>query len=351
MTDVVLHTILGMIPGRRFAQNGDRYRPTGSWKSYIKLSPGATEQVDKMIMDPRFGSCEIGGFDIDAAGNRIPTLGNHRYYVKEAEEQNNWWFNKSVGLIKVRESDGQNNNTFYVVYFWAKYNYESLTVFLRRLFEERIQETRQGDHISYRMKVMDINAQSYDKHTRILYTNFNGPPTIRQQNVTNNIIQRFHDDPNRNMKAFLHGPPGTGKTTVASFIKKIIVEMMNQNNQPRYRLVHMFHNFDPSLRGVEIYEHVLCYATQETPVIIVMNEIESSYEKAIANNTVHDGQIAYSDSKTRLNGMLDLISNTKHVITIFTSNTSEDELRAVDEYSSFLRFGRVDEFYEMNEPI
>lgn len=95
---------------------------------------------------------------------------------------------------------------------------------------------------------------------------------------------------------------------------------------------------------MDIHAHVLDYATEHTPVIAVIDEMDIFYEEVYAEKQAFDPRTQYTRNKKTFTELLDAFGSKQHVITIFTTEKSPEELYANENYRSFLRPGRVDCF-------
>jgi SpoVK/Ycf46/Vps4 family AAA+-type ATPase len=140
-------------------------------------------------------------------------------------------------------------------------------------------------------------------------------------------------------KAFVHGPPGTGKSALGLLLAKEFGG-------------HYCHTFDPTTPGDQIDTLFGYYkdSESETPLIIVLEEANLLIEK-IHNRRVEQHikmPIPVRDKTTWCTFLDDLVFY-KNVILILTSNQSKQEIDALDV--AYLRPGRVDLVLEMKEVI
>lgn len=91
---------------------------------------------------------------------------------------------------------------------------------------------------------------------------------------------------------------------------------------------------------MDVYEHILNYASELTPVLVVIHNIEQYYLEVMT--TKHQPQQSYTRNKHSFNEMLDALGSTHYVITLFTTKQNPAELYANEQYRSFMRKGRVD---------
>lgn len=99
--------------------------------------------------------------------------------------------------------------------------------------------------------------------------------------------------------------------------------------------------------GYNIGTMALKHASASSPVIIIINEIDIFYDKVFDEQPTYDPRTQYTKNKLTFNTMLDNLSDTKHVITIYTTEKSYEELQSIERIKSFIRHGRVDFFINM----
>ena len=84
-----------------------------------------------------------------------------------------------------------------------------------------------------------------------------------------------------------------------------------------------------------------------------MNEIDQIYDQVFQTSTRYESRTSHTDSKVSFNNMLDAISRTPYVITVFTTERSPEYFLNFNgsnssyDYRPFFRQGRVDFFIRM----
>jgi hypothetical protein len=137
---------------------------------------------------------------------------------------------------------------------------------------------------------------------------------------------------------FLHGSPGTGKSTVGYLVAKQI--------GGRY-----CHSFNPSDPGDNIHELLsACEVDAGTPLVVVLEEVDGILE------AIETGKLRMSNdiptqvhSKATWTAFLDDMVFLKHVVLILTSNTTKDNLDLKDP--AMLRPGRIHASFCMTCPL
>jgi hypothetical protein len=137
---------------------------------------------------------------------------------------------------------------------------------------------------------------------------------------------------------FLHGKPGTGKSTVGYLVAKQL--------HGRY-----CHTFNPSDPGDNLHELLnACEVDSTTPLIVVLEEVDCILDSIICNKLkLNDDIPTQVYSKSTWTSFLDDMVFMKHIVLILTSNTSKDELDMRD--GSLLRQGRIHASFCMNQPL
>tara|TARA_A100001015_G_scaffold216777_1_gene243475 strand:+ start:2625 stop:3110 length:486 start_codon:yes stop_codon:yes gene_type:complete len=146
-------------------------------------------------------------------------------------------------------------------------------------------------------------------------------------------------------------PSGVGKSYTGELLKKYLEN--KDINTHLNTFVQLFIDFNPSTPGLDIDTVVLSKASRESPVIIIMNEIDQIYEQVFQTSSRYESRTSHTDSKVSFNNMLDTISRTPYIITVFTTEKSPEYLlkfngsNSTYDYRPFFRQGRVDFFIRM----
>jgi len=158
-------------------------------------------------------------------------------------------------------------------------------------------------------------------------------PIGDQQQVIDSI-KTFYNK-NERASIFIHGVTGAGKSTIGYLLAKEL--------NATY-----CHTFNPTEPGDYLSNLMVDIRTEDDPVVIVIEEIDVLIKK-IDEGIEKNGDIPIEIyNKTTWNNFMDDLIFYK-IILIFTSNTSKEELDKID--SSYLRKGRIDEYYYMNKAI
>lgn len=158
-------------------------------------------------------------------------------------------------------------------------------------------------------------------------------PIGHQQHVIDSIKTLY----NKNDRAsiFIHGVTGAGKSTIGYLLAK----ELNAS---------YCHTFNPTEPGDYLSNLIVDIRTQDDPVVIVIEEVDILIKKindGIDKNVEIPIEIY---NKTTWNNFMDDLIFYK-IILIFTSNTSKQDIDKLD--SSYLRQGRIDEYFYMDTPI
>jgi ATP-dependent 26S proteasome regulatory subunit len=164
---------------------------------------------------------------------------------------------------------------------------------------------------------------------------------INQQQAIAHIMNHWTTENNFNTKVILFGERGLGKTYVAKLLKKHI-EATYVGTWPL-----LFDDFNPSTIALNVNTMVLKQAEPSTPVILVVNEIDSIFEKVCSGPEPFDHRLQHTRNRQEFHNMLDNIGDKKHVITIYTMESNPVDLFENPYYKSFMRKGRIDFFIEM----
>jgi len=158
-------------------------------------------------------------------------------------------------------------------------------------------------------------------------------PIGDQQNVIDSIKTYYNK--NERASIFIHGVTGAGKSTIGYLLAKEL--------NATY-----CHTFNPTEPGDCLSNLMVDIRLHDDPVVIVIEEIDvliKRIDQGIKKNEEIPIEI---HNKTTWNNFMDDLIFYK-IIIIFTSNTSKEDLDKID--SSYLRKGRIDDYYYMDKPI
>lgn len=298
----------------------------------LEIIPSCTYTIDCILADTIL---PIGG--IESLVRWIPNQesSDYKYYDNQDNSQRSWY--KYVRLIKKRGQYSLNGHSQdYFVILYTRFTTEIALKFLSILFAINRPEMRITRFI-----------QEYSSCTPNWDTINCGIPINSQQQVCKSIMRHWLSSGYFNTKVIISGPPGVGKLNVGRLLKRNIE--FEQPNFKHKTFVELFEDVDLSLPGLDILSQIRNRASEKSPVIITVKNIDIYYKKVLLN-TSDPVQTAHTDNKSTFNNMLDDIGNIKHVITIFTTNLTKGQLNNVNSESpSFFRPGRANLFITMTE--
>jgi hypothetical protein len=192
--------------------------------------------------------------------------------------------------------------------------------------------------------VIGTDIERYDRegnYFRLYYTPrkilfVNDPTEIQrysQENIVSRIIEFYNTK--KRCTAFIHGLPGSGKTTIAY----LLATELNGT------LCKTFNPIEPGDTLSNLIDRVK--PNKMKPLIILMDEINTTIRK-IHNQSIDphkDIPIPVFD-KTTFNGFLDDMKYNPYIILLLTSNESKEAIDLLDK--SYIREGRVNEYFTMN---
>ena len=189
------------------------------------------------------------------------------------------------------------------------------------------------------INTISIDTTSMLMETMIIQKKFNSIPQPNQLNALYSIYNHYKD--NFNTKVIIYGNKGTGKTYLGKLIK-------NHLDSELFVESRLYDDFNPSSVGVNIKKIALKHANKDSPIILVINEVDKIYMDVIKNKTeTYDTRGYHTKDISSFHNMMDDIADTNNVITIFTTEKSKKQLDENGHYLSFFRRGRIDFFINM----
>lgn len=338
MTGIEIGAALGgagaLIGGIGALSNTGKYvtpSPNVPWydiiNSYTDFTEEYTNKLDHLLMNTCKSHIE---YKLILPGNRVvPNTGFHKWYDFRTDQ--------TLILAKNNYADkGDLPKYYYTLIYADTWIYSKKKV--ANYFINKVVFKEDNDKVDVtRFENTDGNCKPLIVHT--LYRT----PNPNQNQAIDIIRDHYTDTNNFNVKTILCGKSGIGKTYTAILLKRKLEQAI-----PKVTF-QLFENFDPSIPGYDINKHVLQYATEQSPIILVINEIDKLYNEIHENIPSYDPRTPHTKNKISFNNMLDNIANTKYVITIFTTEKSTEELQSEKLNYPFYRQGRIDFFIKMDE--
>ena len=302
---------------------------SGGWdkyNSYYRLPPQFTEVIDMMLIDDPRGY--IGPKVVNAENKCSPGIGCHYFY---------WTKDSYVHYICFEKKMIDRNEEYTC----------SVSPFQTKTFDDAMKLMFKARTGYVRVISIDTSVGMpyplfLEKRCKVAKTN--------QQQAIDMIIKKYTEKNSDNLydynaKVVICGPRGVGKTYAGRLLKKKL-----ESDNTTY-IAHLYDDFNPSATGCNVSRLVLQNATRQTHVILLIDEIDISYEKAAKNNDVNDRdpRLIHTQNKQTLNAMLDQISDAQYVTAIYTTELSPEKLYEKEEWRSFFRPGRVDFFIKMTD--
>jgi hypothetical protein len=316
-----------------------------SWdlfSNYYKFSSEYSDRIDKILMDSKCGT--IGNRIVVSEKSFIPGEGIHEYRGENPEMDDVSRWLKNLNFYKrIKTVNGVENVTYYCqVPLFAKIG--PVDVFNEVL----VKIFREDDRI---VRIVSIDTSGNDLRLFIKNQIFKTPTPIQSQ-IGNRMIEHyFHPGKNNNVKLLITGERGSQKTYMGKVIKKML-NAYSSNIVPKGQInASLIDNFNPKDYGVNIETMILNKATEDTPVIIVINEYDTIMDYVVdTTKQMYDFRLCHAKDKSTFNNMLDNLGDTQYCITIFTSETSVSDLLGKNpDFKSFLRKGRVDYYVSMTK--
>lgn len=166
-------------------------------------------------------------------------------------------------------------------------------------------------------------------------------PNPNQESALHIIKKQFTTNEDHNIKIVLMGVRGIGKTYLGCLLKK------NLEKDDLNLSVLLYDDFNPSSIGANINTIALKHAKPNTPVIIMINEIDTFFDEVLHPTESFDPRLKHTRNRSEFHNMLDAIGSIPNIIAIYT--TEKTDIHTVEEYRSFVRKGRVDMFIRMEK--
>ena len=253
---------------------------------YVKFPPEYTKVIDSIMSDPEHGEIRVGKFVNH--GVMIPDIGYHKYYIYPKSEIRMFNFGKKashVGIEKILSMDTEQKYEYYRINIWFTYwGYESL-----KIFTEKIKQIKENSVQTISIDLSEMNPQT------MTIEKISQPPNANQKQSVKFILDNWHQKTFYNQKVMISGPRGVGKSYTAQILKKQIDQM------DHHPFCLLFDDFDPSSIGVNIKKIALSKASKETPVILVINEVDISYQNAISEDQCFDPREQHTRNKQTFN--------------------------------------------------
>ena len=341
-TGAIVGPAISMLIGSMVSTD-QSHRDWYDYLSHIYVFPEEyTELIDMLLMKER--QAVLSSRIVKSANHHVPGLGSHKLYWKDAGGWNGWDY------ITFKKEE-KNDKIYYIVYTTRRQ---------MSTFEEAVKKIFAPD-------INKIRTISIDTSRQVPFPMFidklmSGSEKSHQTTAINHILEGWFDavqlaatiltfgkgvipcpninDPKRySRQIVLCGVRGSGKSYIGRLLKKRMEAISNS------LMIRLYDNFNPSSPGSSINLLVLQYAKAITPVVLIIDEIDICFKRA-ANGTHANKHAAlvHTRDKASLNNMLDGISDTEHMIAIYTTEKSPEDLYAHPEWHSYLREGRVNYF-------
>lgn len=297
---------------------------------YVQFSSELTNIIDQLLTDPEYG--EISCYNIvssNESGNH-PGYGKHYFYNCPCLTR--FSSCRYIGLEKRTTRTNGETEDFYIG--WIDPNDIGKSVL--RNFKHRIFKAEKGT-----IRVSSVDTTEFRPklfwNTQILHQ-----PKPNQTDIVNFVMEQYTEKNNFNVKVLIHGHRGLGKTHTALLIKDRLDNDINCYS-------YLIDDFDPSQANVNIKSLILKRATATSPIVLIINEIESVYAEATKDKQFSEPRHLHTRNKKTLNDMFDAIGSTKYLIAIFTTEKAPHVLYNNEVFKSFLRPGRIDMFMHMEK--
>lgn len=191
------------------------------------------------------------------------------------------------------------------------------------------------------VKIEVSNFESASPWQTSFDTSFESLPSARpydgQAQVVDTVVREYqrrllHCDKKR-LSVLVTGEPGTGKTNLGLFLA----------HRLKGRVVF---GYDLTAPGISLGEMWKLCPSRDSPVILVLDEIDTALKFADENKETKDAYRCLAQNKTALNTLFDRFERTRYLIVVGTSNVPFQDLWS--KYRSGIRKGRFDLCYTLH---
>lgn len=249
------------------------------------------------------------------------------YSIRDGDEYIGWiaglWF---IGYII--KTNGERNETT-ELYIFMNVNKS------KNIFDGIIKTEINKPQLSYWERSGNSYCYRYDNREISLPKL---EPYDNQKFIISETIRIMNEKESKTSVILLSGPPGTGKSTIATFLaKELLSPLIDKLDK-----VHYIDTFNPTMPGDEfgkIYRKI--NPTCNSPLIIVLEEIDIIINKIYNNIPDHKYISIQIQNKTGWNIWFDKLDKGfyPHVYIIMTTNKSINYFDELDK--SYMRNNRV----------
>jgi hypothetical protein len=294
--------------------------PIDFWNNWFKLPNEFVDLVDMMLIDDNRGI--VKNKIVTSRGRCVPDIGMHYFCWKEGTS---WW-----NYIKFEKKKDDDQRSYYMI-FAGKYQKETFTNAVSCMFKT----------IEGKVRVIHIDTSLHMPFPVFMEKKCKNPKT-HQKTAIETIRNKYIENTDKTLSVLISGKRGVGKTYCARLLKIF----MEENDTDI--MVRLYDDFNPAMPGCNANRLVLQNSSKFTPVILVIDEINSAYDSALRpTEETKVEKMLHTQNKQTFNTMLDSITDTMYTIAIYTTELSPEDLYENEQYRSFFRKGRVDMMLKM----
>lgn len=301
-------------------------------RDHYTFPPEYTDLIDDILMSS-YGL--VGRQKFTSISRKVPEIGYHYLYNTSAELRR-FLDIRYITFEKVEKKIENTNMIYYRCYvggYSMSQQKQILGYALTKIFKTSDNKVR----------TISIDTSSGIANIVFKTITYDAPHPF-QKEVANWIINEYEKSKHKNIKIIISGKRGTGKSYIARIVKRLYEDKYKSH------FAKLFIDFKPANIGVNVNKLILPEASDTSPVIVLLDEIDVSFKDTLVPKNSFDSRTHHTKDKQTFVDMMDSFGNTPNVIFIGTTELSTEQLydEKNEDYYSYTRPGRIDYFVELD---